>query len=332
MCAKRKNKSLSGKAILSIMALSVAFVLIIHYCPQDFWGQIKPAFDNVIEKISESISSVESSSSKTPTKTEGSIEITTLNIGQADSILIQSNGKTALIDAGDNGSADYLVEHLTELGVKTIDLIIATHPHADHIGGLDKVIKSFEIGTVVMPNLPDNLIPSTRTYTDVLEEMVNKNLSITYAKPQDKYDLGNGAVITIIAPIIDISDLNEMSIVARLDFGESSFLFTGDMETESEKSILDAGANVDCDVLKVAHHGSKSSSSTEFLKAVSPKIAIISCGKDNDYGHPHKETMEKLNEIKAFFRTDINGDIKAITDGNAIKIYCDNGQTLEIFA
>jgi competence protein ComEC len=245
------------------------------------------------------------------------LQITYLDVGQADSALIQSGNSYMLIDAGGNSTAKSLVSTLKDMGITKFDVVVGTHPHEDHIGGLDKVIDQFDIGEVYMPDATN----STVTFEDVLSSIENKGLSITVPEAGSSFNLGSAAC-SILAPVSpDYSDLNNYSIVIRVSYGSRTFLFTGDAQEESEKEMLGKGYPLKAYVLKVAHHGSSTSTSDAFLQAVSPEYAVISVGQDNDYGHPHQETLDKLNTggIK-FYRTDLNGDITFTSDGANLSV------------
>lgn len=250
------------------------------------------------------------------TATDGQLKVHFLDVGHADSILVQMpQGQNMLVDAGNNNDGDYVVNYLKKTGIKQIDYLIGTHPHEDHIGGLDTVIENFSIGKVYMPGVNH----STKTFEDVLEAVQAKGLKITTAKAG--VQLINNADLTavLLAPQSSTYDsLNNYSAVIKITYGQVSFLFAGDAEEQSEFEML-ASSNINCqaDVLKVGHHGSNSSTSAEFLKAVEPKFAVISVGNGNNYGHPHKEILERLNGVE-LYRTDINGNIVFTTDGKDI--------------
>lgn len=233
------------------------------------------------------------------------------DVGQADSILVQSAGKNMLIDAGTNDKGKTVVKNLQDLGIKKIDYLVGTHPHEDHIGGLDDVINNFEIGTIYMPKIQTN----TKTFEDVLDAISSKGLKITSPEVGYVFELGNAKCEIMncgTGTNEEKNNLNLSSVVIRLVYGEQSFLFMGDAELENEMSRDWPKTNV----LKVGHHGSNTSSSEEFLKQVQPEIAIISVGIGNTYGHPKKTTINKLNEIGAkIYRTDENGTITIICDG-----------------
>ncbi|MFQ8599388.1 MAG: ComEC/Rec2 family competence protein [Oscillospiraceae bacterium] len=245
----------------------------------------------------------------TPVLTSSDFSVHVIDVGQADAILIQSFGKNVLIDAGDNDMGDGVVSYLKQQGVSKIDTLIATHPHADHIGGMDVVVRKLEIGEVIMPKLPDTLVPTTKTYEDLIDAIADKNLKIKPAKAGDAIQLGEAA-LTILGPVSKFDGLNNYSVVSRLDYKEVSFVFTGDAEKEAENAILASGANLKANVLKAGHHGSSTSSSQAFLEAVQPNYAAISVGAGNKYGHPHKEVVNRFTKLGIqVFRTDHDGSI-----------------------
>ncbi len=248
----------------------------------------------------------------------GQVKIHFLDVGQADSILIQdASGQTMLIDAGNNGDSDLVVSYIRNLGIDHIDVLIGTHPHEDHIGGLDDVIENFDIGKIYMPKVNH----SSKTYEDVLMAIKNKGYKITPPQAGSTFDLGN-AEYTILSPISKTySDTNNYSITVKLDYGENSFLFMGDAEKMVENEIIKMGYSIQADLIKLGHHGSMYSSSDDFLDKVNPTYAIISVGEGNSYGHPDPEVMTKLEErgIKSY-RTDEMGTIVVESDGSQIKI------------
>jgi competence protein ComEC len=240
------------------------------------------------------------------------IQVTCLDVGQADSILVQVLGSNMLIDAGTNAAAASLTNTLKNKGITKFDVVVGTHPHEDHIGGLDTVINQFAVEKIFMPGVS----ATSKTFEDVMQAIKNKGLTITNPVPGTSFNL-NSATCAILAPNSPkYEDANSYSIVIRVLYGGFSFLFTGDAQIDSEKEMLDRGYALKSDVLKVGHHGSSTSTSPDFLKAVAPRVAVISVGKDNDYGHPHNETLNKLNAagIKTY-RTDLNGSVIVSSDG-----------------
>lgn len=239
-----------------------------------------------------------------------------IDVGQADSILVTLGGCSMLIDAGNNDDGKAVVDFIADKGISKLDIVAGTHPHEDHIGGLDDVINAFEIGEIIMPKVSH----TTKTYKDVLTAIKNKNLTVTAAKAGQTYSLAGGN-IEIISPIKEKYDnLNQYSAVIRLTYKNTSFLFTGDMEKVNEDELLTSSADVKADVLKVAHHGSRTSSTSEFLAAVSPQYGVICVGKDNSYKHPHANVLSRLQNMMTVYRTDIHGTITVTSDGQNISV------------
>ena len=222
-----------------------------------------------------------------------------------------------LIDAGTNASTGTLLNDIKGLGISRFDVVVATHPHEDHIGGMDAVINQFGICQVYMPNVTT----STNTFKDVLTAIKNKGLTVTAPTPGTSFYLGD-AQCTILAPNSQTyDDLNNYSIVIKVVFGNTSFLFTGDAQVQSEQEMLSKGYDLKSDVLKVGHHGSDTATSSGFLKAVAPKYAVISVGAGNDYGHPHQITLDKLATAGVrVYRTDLNGTITIASDGSVLTV------------
>ena len=249
-------------------------------------------------------------------KSLGDMRVHFIDVGQADSTFIEfQNGQTMLIDAGESGGD--VVSYIRSLKYDKIDYVIATHPHDDHIGGMSYVLNQFKIGRMYMPNKEH----TTKTFENMLNAIESNNVDLYTAKAGKNVLKDEYTTVDIIAPVKDsYSNLNNYSVVVKITYGKSSFLFTGDAEAEVEQSIIKSG--VDADVLKVGHHGSETSSCQSFIKAVSPKVAVISCGKENQYGHPDYATLVTLKEAGAeIFRTDEVGTVIVTADSNGkIKI------------
>ena len=248
-------------------------------------------------------------------KQDKSFSVHYIDVGQGDCEFIKCEGVTVLIDAGESGNESKIIEYLKKQGVEKLDYVIATHPHSDHIGALDNVIDAFGAANVIMPRVSKSMIPEGDHYSNLLKSIKKSGAETITAKPGETYRIGS-AVLTILGPVEKNDDLNNMSVVCRLDYGDVSFLFEGDSGKEEDKSIIESGADLDCDILKVGHHGSKTSASYEFLKAVTPDTVIVCVGEGNDFGHPNPDTVKRLNEFaKNMYRTDLCSTIVITSDG-----------------
>lgn len=239
-----------------------------------------------------------------------------IDVGQGDSLLIQINNKSLLIDAGPRESADKVKSYLTGQSVKRLNYIVATHPHEDHIGGMADVIRKFEVIDFYAPKLTSN----TKTFENMINALKSKNLKINTAKSGVTLNLGDGITCEILAPVsTDYEDINNFSAVIKITHGQNKFIFTGDAEKLSEREMFKNNLDLTANVIKIGHHGSSSSSSKEFLEKVAPAIAVISSGAGNDYGHPHDATLSELKKRKlTVYRTDKDRDILLISDGKNI--------------
>lgn len=242
-----------------------------------------------------------------------------IDVGQGDSsLIITPKGKTILIDAGDEAHAKKVVSYVREQGIEKLDLVIATHPDADHIGGMDKVIKNFDIDVFAMPDVS----AKTNQYKQIQRELKAKKMKTTRLYQGDEVQIDDDIDFEILSPVKGkkYDDTNEYSIVAKIVYKDTSFILMGDATMENEIDIINNVLDIDIDVLKLGHHGSSTSSSDYFITKTSPKIAIISCGKNNKYGHPHQEVMRVLKKHGVTpYRTDEMGDIVITSDGKEIK-------------
>lgn len=243
-----------------------------------------------------------------------------IDVGQGDCILIQVNNKNLLIDSGPSTNRKDLLNYLKKINIKKFDYIIATHPHDDHIGNMDTIIKRYDVEEFYSPKV----ITSSDTFDSLISALVDKNLKINVLKKgTNQINLGKNTTFKVLSPSKDFTsdNLNNYSPIIKINFLNNSFLFTGDAETSDENLVLFENNDLNADILKVGHHGSSTSTSLDFLNLVNPSVAIISVGKNNSFGHPSNEVLSLLDKsnIKTL-RTDISGNIIVISDGKNISI------------
>ncbi len=254
----------------------------------------------------------------------GELCIHFIDVGQGDCILVLlPSGQTMLVDAGDNGLGPTVVQYLKEQGVTRVDYLVATHPHADHIGGMPDVIKFFDIGEVYMPRTTH----TTQTYERLLLAIREKGLRITEASAGVVlFDLPDLRAVFVAPVSSGYDNLNDWSAVLRIEYGDTAFVLAGDAEAKSEEEMVSSGVKLTANVLKVGHHGSRTSTTLGFLTAVSPEIAVISVGAGNNYGHPAPETLSRLASAGAkVYRTDLHGTVKVVSDGHSVLVQTEKG-------
>ncbi len=301
--ARRKSKK--GKtSLFTVLIIAVILIICSKAIPQETWDS---AFDK--SGVTDSLSST------------AGMAVHFVDVGQGDCTVIESNGKYLLIDSGEADKAQTVINYLNNLGVEKLDYCIATHPHSDHMGSMSQVISQFNAEKLIMPELSDINIPTTRTFEDFLLSAEENCEEIIAAEAGYTYSMGE-VEIQILGPCEQDEDLNNMSVVAKVTYGESSFLITGDCSFDEEDDIMDNYYNqLDSDVLKVGHHGSSGSTSVEWLEAVEPDVAVITVGADNSYGHPTKKVLNNLADFDCeIYRTDEMGSIIFETDGKSIAL------------
>ena len=305
--ARRRRKSRGRKLILAVAALCLAAVYPLQEQLTDGGGDSRGAGNAAAEDVSAAASDVFRDGS--------TLEVHFLDVGQGDATLIRCGEAAMLIDAGNNSWGDDVRDYLEYQGIGDLDYVIGTHPDADHIGGLDVVMEAFDCGTVIMPDYEKD----TQTYTDVTDVMEEKGYELTLPQVGMVYELGEAA-FTIVAPNGEYGDnANDYSVGILLEHGENRFLLTGDAEEDSEADMLDNGIDLSADVLKAAHHGSRTANTEAFLERVNPEYVVISCGEGNSYGHPHAEVLNRLREMGIkVFRTDEEGTVVATSDGAGV--------------
>lgn len=257
---------------------------------------------------------------KDNTTIDGEVCVHFIDVGQGDSELIISGNKTVLIDAGEKEYGTKVTEYLKKYNITKIDYVIGTHPHSDHIGGLETVINNFEIGEIFMPKIKDDLVPTTTTYLNLLKAIKNKGLKISSGEFGQRINLSKSELI-LYPPQKDYDGLNNYSIVTKLIHGKNTFLLTGDAETIEEKDLINSSADLKADVYKAGHHGSSTSSSSAFLKKVKPQICVISVGEGNKYRHPSDVAIKRMSEYtENIYRTDLLGTIVIVSDEKGLHL------------
>lgn len=287
------------RVILFVMAITMALSLVSCDAAEVFDEMFGPS-----EREEEKESSVSDNA-----------EFHFIDVGQADAILIRVPEGNILIDAGTNDSEEALRAYLDELDVDTIEYAVFTHPHADHIGGADMIMKTYDVKNVIMPDAT----ATSKVFTRMLDAIEASDAKVIEATPDKTYSVGD-LTLTVLGPQgSGYTDVNNYSVAVRVDWGNTSALFTGDAEDVSEEEMLDAygrSGELDVDLFKVAHHGAKNSNTKEFLREVSPVYAVISVGEGNTYGHPTRQALERLEDMDVtYWRTDLEGSVVIVSDG-----------------
>ena len=304
-----KNRTKKQKIIILIVAVIIlVFSILKLYFPSfNFSSWTKTI--NSVSKIG-----------NTNDAEEQPLSVHFIDVGQGDCIFVKGENGSILIDTGNPEDSTKISRYLLERNVTSLDYLILTHPHADHAGGAEGIISHIEVKSIIMPRVPDELVPTAMWYSNLVKAIKANNISVYAAHAGDEYSFSD-ASFTVLAPVNNSDDLNDMSVIIKLVYKNTSFLFTGDAGFDEEMSVLTSGVDVKSDVLKIGHHGSRYSTSDDFFAAVSPDVAVISCGKDNKYGHPNKEITELLRMNKTpYLRTDRNGTVVIGSDGE--KLYC----------
>lgn len=256
----------------------------------------------------------------------GTLSVHYIDVDQADCMLLIAGDTTVLIDGGNTGTAGNVLSYLRRFGVKELDLVVNTHPHGDHLGGIPTVLAGIPAEEVWCSHAGF----TTGLFSQFKNAVEKQDLSIVCPAPGTVFREGNLS-ISVLGPQFGVStyeDLNDTSLVLMVEFGQRKFLFTGDMESYAEQQLLNAHLNLKADVLKVGHHGSYSSTSQVFLDAVDPEYGVISCGRDNEYGHPHNGPMHRLEHAEVeLYRTDLMGSVVVVTDGNSLAFFLETRDT-----
>ena len=290
---KRGGKNSTVFSIILVIAGLVIAGLFSHfgYDPvSDFFGLRKPPI--------------------TTKPVDGIVQVHFIDVGQGDCVLILTENHSVLIDSGDSKYASAVIAYIKQAGAESLDLIIASHPHADHIGGMDRIIAEFKPADLLMPHLPDELVPTTATFERMLDAIEKHEVNAAYAESESWHFDDAELIITPPSPDAGFDNVNDYSVLAKLIHGDNSFLFTGDMEQPAENNILESGVDVTASVIKVAHHGSKTSSKRKFMQTTNAEYAVISVGAPNRYNHPHSDTIRRITQMGFdILRTDQLGTI-----------------------
>lgn len=250
---------------------------------------------------------------------EGKFAMHFIDVGQGDATLVECDGEYMLIDAGDVNKGTTVQLYLTKQNVPKLNYVVGTHPDADHIGGMDVILTKYDCDTILMTDKTSD----SKAYREVMDVIEYRNYKVTVPKTGDTFWLGS-ARCTVLGPVKKNNDDNNSSIVLKIDYGNTSFLLSGDAEEDEEQEIIDSGADLNADVYHVGHHGSRTASSEEWNRLISPNAVVISCGAGNSYGHPHEETLAAFRQMGVdVYRTDEQGSIIVSSDGEQLTWSCD---------
>lgn len=311
MAKKRKQKQQMPQTTLGWIILVFVLLVSIYQYVSPQLRDVAEELDNIpgAEQQTEEQQPEEQEETPAASGEEKSLTVHFLDVGQGDSALLISGGETMLIDGGDRSAGDDLVEDLSELGITHLDYLVASHSHEDHIGGLPDVLEAVTVENCLMPDD----VSTSKIYETFLTGLEAGNVNVTVPEVGDEIAFGD-CTITVLGPLSVSKEHNENSLVMKVTCGDTDYLFTGDMEGQEEEDMVTYGKDLNSEILKVPHHGSEYTCYEEFLDFVDPRIAVISCGEGNSYGHPNEPLLERL-EAKGLeiYRTDLNGRITCVT-------------------
>lgn len=294
----KRKRSINSKAVTGIILLIIAVVSAVFV---RFTGESDKVFEAVGLR-------------NTELSGRDKMYVSFIDVGQGNCTLLKCGDKAILVDSGEVGAAQTVINYIKNQNIKTLDCVLVTHPHSDHMGAMTKLLYEFKIKDVIMPEIPEEIIPTSKTYEKFLVAVSENAENVIAAKPDETFSYGE-MKMEIFAPLRDYDDLNDMSAVTRISYGDTSVMFTGDATATVEKDLLKKNIDYSATILNVGHHGSKTSTSESWLKAVDPEYAVICCGLNNDYGHPHQSVVNRLEEfgIKTY-RTDLLGTIVFVSN------------------
>ena len=290
---KKRRNNINTKAVTGIIVLIIAVLSVLG---SRFFGDFKDIYDEA---------GLRNTEQSNPDK----MYVSFIDVGQGNCTLLRCGGKTILVDSGEVGAAQTVIGYINNLNIDTLDCVLVTHPHSDHMGAMTKLLYEFKIKDFIMPEIPEKIIPTSRIYEKFLTAVSDNDENVIAAEPGETFSYGE-MTVEIFAPLHDYDDLNDMSAVTRVSYGDTSVMFMGDASATVEKDLLQKNVDYSATILNVGHHGSKTSSSEKWLKAVNPKYAVICCGLNNDYGHPHRAVTKRFESMGIeYFRTDLLGTI-----------------------
>lgn len=327
---KRKRK-IRVKAILTIVRNIFAVIITIIAC--FFWLNDHYLFIEEIPSTYEILAHFGIGHKPYVKLEEGETSVSFIDVGQGDCILIRSDSKSILIDCGESEYSSTVKGFLNYAGVRKLDMVIVTHPHSDHYGGMESIIKSIKTDLVLMPKVNEEDITDYLSYARFMETVKTQGTECRAPVAGETFEISNGAFLQVVSPIrSDYEDMNDCSITTRFVHGENSFLFTGDAGFEAEYDMIDSGADIDVDVLKVGHHGSSGSTCEEFLHYVTPEVAVFMVAKENRYGHPTRDVLERLARAGCdeTYSTAHNGNLVFVSDGVSLEKYTERQEAIYI--
>ncbi len=328
---RRRKRKTSVKAFLTKVRNIIAVTITIIAC--FFWLNDNYLFIDGIPSTYEILAHFGIGYKPYVKLEEGETSVSFIDVGQGDCTLIRSGSKSILIDCGESEYSSTVKGFLNYAGVRKLDMVIVTHPHSDHYGGMESIIRSFKTDLVLMPRVNEEEITDYLAYARFMETVKNRGAECRAPVVGETFELSDGAFLQVVSPVrSDYEDMNDCSITTRLVHGENSFLFTGDAGFEAEYDMIDSGADIDADVLKVGHHGSSGSTSEEFLHYVTPEIAVFMVAKENRYGHPKREVLERLARAGCdeTYSTAHNGNLVFVSDGVSLEKYTERQEAIYI--
>lgn len=319
--AKRKKKQSPALMVLGTI-LAVLLLLLQWITGEDFGIEIVTTLPtstpSAAEKTQQKPTKEPSQTQSAPAEDEEGLALHVLEVGKADCLLMECGGEWMLVDGGNEEDEDYILAKLSEFGVEKLDVLVNTHPHEDHLGSLDAVVYALDVEQAYISPRDH----TTVNYERLLTALADRDVPTEIPQPGDTWKLGD-ATVTVLSPAhdADYDGYNDWSLVLMVQYGDIRYLLTGDAETPVEGDLVDSGADLDADVLKVGHHGSSTSSRKSFLAAVSPEYALITCDGTEEAGEPHEKVVRYLEEYGIpYLRTDENGVISVYTDGSSLAL------------